>query len=131
MSLWSLDGGSLTGGLKKRKPLSQEAKSKAKKKCVNKRAKDNAAKYQMHTPARHFERGHADRSDNAQHSWTQVLKAKKPRGSLAYWRRCSKRAQKDLSGRTNAGMNLCKRKKKSKKSSKKKSPKQRKSPKKH
>ena len=86
----------------------------SKKRADNDRADKNMKKHHMDRPATHFDRGYSDRSIDAKHLWHAVVKAKVPRGSLNYWRQCSKRAQDNLSDRQDAGMGLCNSKTKAK-----------------
>ena len=79
----------------------------SKEKADNDRADRNRKQHHMRMPATLFDRGYSDRSIDEKHLWHAVVKAKVPRGSLGYWRQCSKRAQQRLSARQEAGMGLC------------------------
>ena len=79
----------------------------SKEKADNDRSDRNRKQHHMRMPATLFDRGYSDRSIDEKHLWHAVVKAKVPRGSLGYWRQCSKRAQKRLSARQEAGMGLC------------------------
>jgi hypothetical protein len=101
---------SRAGGRHSKRRLSAASKEKA----DNDRSGRNMSKHHMDSQARHFERGYSNHSMDAERLWHAVVKARRPRGSLAYWRKCSKRAQERLSGRQEAGMGLCKSKTKPK-----------------